>query len=345
MFAELDVALFRALNGAGPVWLAPVMHALSWLGDHWRLPLYVAGLGATAALCGRGGYSRIARASVLAACRLVVAFAIAAPLTAALKQALALDRPAAALMGVRVFAPGDSEFSFPSGHAVLAGLLVATLWPALPWWGRACALLLALGIAVSRVWLGAHFPSDVSAGVLLGVAVAAWTGWLARQWQVDKPAAFAFGLTTLTLALDVGTKTIVASTLQLGDSGGLTSFLNIGYWRNTGAAFSFLHDAGGWQRAFFIVVALAVAAWLAREIFKVGMPRVLTAAYGLVLGGALANVFDRVFRGAVVDWIDFHWGALHWPAFNVADSAITAGVAMLVFQAAVPRNRAARDVR
>lgn len=329
MFTETDVGLLRAVNGAGPESLEPVMLALSWLGDYWRLPLYASGLAAIALVMRRRGEQAAARASVTTAGILVIAFAIAAPLTAALKQAFALARPMA-LEGVRVFAAADSEFSFPSGHAVFTGVLVASLWPVLPGWGRFIAVLFGIGVAASRVWLGAHFPSDVGAGLLLGIAAGAWTRWMVDRYRSDKGAALAFGLATLVLALDASSKTFVATVLQLGERIRVSEFFNIVYWRNTGAAFSFLHDAGGWQRAFFILLALLISAWLVRELFKRDIPLALKLGYGSVLGGALGNMFDRVFRGAVVDWLDFHWAEHHWPAFNAADMAITAGVIVLV---------------
>lgn len=329
MFTETDVGLLRAVNGAGPEVLEPVMLALSWLGDYWRLPLYVAGLAAIALVLRRRGERAAARVSVMTAGVLVIAFAIAAPLTAALKQAFALARPAE-LEGVRVFTTADSEFSFPSGHAVFAGLLLASLWPVLPRWGRFAAVLFALGVAVSRVWLGAHFPSDVGAGLLIGIVVGAWTVWVAGRWRSDKAAALAFGLATLVFALDAGSKTAIAAALQVGERIHMTEFFNIVYWRNTGAAFSFLHDAGGWHRTFFILLALAISAWLIRELLKRDVPLALKLGYGSVLGGALGNVFDRVFRGAVVDWLDFHWAGHHWPAFNAADAAIAVGAIIIV---------------
>lgn len=330
MFTEADIALFRAVNGAGPEALEPVMLALSWLGDYWRLPLYAASLVAIALVTLGRGERTAARVTVMTAGILLIAFTVAAPLTGALKQAFAHARPALGLEGVRVFTAPDSEFSFPSGHAVFAGLLLASLWPVLPRLGRLAAALLALGVAVSRVWLGAHFPSDVGAGLLIGIVVGAWTGWVVHRWRSDKAAALAFGLATSVFALDAGSKTAIAAALQLGERIRMTEFFNIVYWRNTGAAFSFLHDAGGWQRTFFILLALAISAWLVRELLKRNIPLSLKLGYGSVLGGALGNAFDRVFRGAVVDWLDFHWAGHHWPAFNAADMAITLGAIMLV---------------
>ena len=101
---------------------------------------------------------------------------------------------------------------------------------------------------------------------------------------------------------------------------------------NRGAAFSFLAGAGGWQRAFFIALALLISAgiafWLARSAWR---RRRLAAPLALILGGAIGNVIDRIRFGYVVDFLDFHAAGWHWPAFNVADAAITVGaVALLV---------------
>ena len=108
--------------------------------------------------------------------------------------------------------------------------------------------------------------------------------------------------------------------------------LNLVLVHNPGAAFGLLSQAGGWQRWFFIAAGLAigvfVAVWL-RRAARSGRGW-LSAGLCLVLGGALGNVWDRIVRGAVVDFIDVHYGRYHWPAFNVADAAITVGAAILI---------------
>ena len=338
-----EIALFHALNAAGPAALEPVMHALSWLGHYARAPVYATGLMLIAVAFRRYGRQAAAQASAAAAYTLLIGFAIAVPLTAALKQSFAQSRPAAVLEHARVLAAADSQFSFPSGHAMFVGLVAASVWPALGAWGRAAVALFAAAVAVSRVWLGAHFPSDVAIGLLLGVGAGVCAGWLLRRWRSDKSVALAFGLALLVLVLDAGTKTLVASGLGLDERLGLTEFLNIVNWRNTGAAFGLWSDVGGWQRPIVIVVALALSVWLIREIVKADNGLVYRLGYSSILGGALANVFDRSFRGAVVDWLDFHWRAQHWPAFNVADVAITAGIGVLVLRAIVQRKQPLRD--
>ena len=121
------------------------------------------------------------------------------------------------------------------------------------------------------------------------------------------------------------TKLAVSTLMYYGQSIPLTGFFNLVHVWNTGAAFSFLADAGGWQRYFFIVITLGVSIALVVMLRK---PRTRTEAlgYSLVLGGALGNGFDRVVRGYVVDYLDFYWRNWHWPAFNLADCGIVLGV-------------------
>ena len=101
---------------------------------------------------------------------------------------------------------------------------------------------------------------------------------------------------------------------------------------NPGAAFSFLADQPGWQRWFFTALALGVSGWIALELKKHPEQKLLSLALTLVMGGALGNVIDRVRFGAVVDFIQWHAAGFYWPAFNVADSAITVGAILLVFE-------------
>jgi len=113
---------------------------------------------------------------------------------------------------------------------------------------------------------------------------------------------------------------------------------------NTGAAFSFLSDAGGWQRGFFIVLASVVSVVLLVWLLRLPRREWLTGlGLALVLGGALGNLVDRLWLGHVVDFLDFHWAGHHWPAFNLADSAISVGVALLLWDGFFPRRRHSED--
>jgi len=140
------------------------------------------------------------------------------------------------------------------------------------------------------------------------------------------------GLSGLVIVLDQLTKFWVVSALRLGQSIELAAFFNLVFVYNPGAAFSFLSDAGGWQRWFFIVLAIAVSGWLTLLIRQHAAERLLPLAAALILGGALGNVIDRIRFGAVVDFVDVHAAGWHFPAFNVADSAISVGVALLILQ-------------
>jgi len=140
------------------------------------------------------------------------------------------------------------------------------------------------------------------------------------------------------IALDQLTKAAVLSAFRLGESLTLAPFFDLVLVFNRGAAFSFLSDAGGWQRWFFIVLALAISAWIVVMLTRHAAETLFSAALSLVLGGALGNVFDRCNHGAVVDFLSFHIAGYYWPAFNVADSAISVGVALMLWEQLRPGN-------
>ncbi len=140
------------------------------------------------------------------------------------------------------------------------------------------------------------------------------------------------GLAAGIIVLDQITKLAVLRSFTLGESLEITSFFNLVLVYNPGAAFSFLSDAGGWQKWFFVVLALGVSAWIFTMLRREPHKRLQSLALTLILGGALGNVIDRIAYGAVVDFLDFHWAGAHWPAFNVADSGITVGAALLIIE-------------
>ncbi|MCX7179112.1 MAG: signal peptidase II [Proteobacteria bacterium] len=139
-------------------------------------------------------------------------------------------------------------------------------------------------------------------------------------------------LSGLVMVLDQASKSVITEAFKLGESLRITSYFDLVLVLNRGAAFSFLSDAGGWQRWFFIVLATAISAWIVRMIIGHASERLLSTALAMVLGGALGNVIDRLQHGAVVDFLYFHVAEYYWPAFNLADSAITVGVALLLWQ-------------
>jgi len=132
------------------------------------------------------------------------------------------------------------------------------------------------------------------------------------------------------VVLDQLTKGVVAASLALHDGRTLAPFLNIVHVHNTGAAFSFLAGASGWQRWFFIGLGAVAAVFMVWLLARHSDQRVFCWALALVLGGAVGNVLDRILHGHVVDFIQVHWGGAYFPSFNVADSAISVGAAFLI---------------
>jgi len=132
------------------------------------------------------------------------------------------------------------------------------------------------------------------------------------------------------IVLDQLAKGIVRASLPLHDGRTLAPFLNIVHVHNSGAAFSFLAGAAGWQRWFFIALGLAAAVFIVWLLMRHGTQRLFALALALILGGAIGNVIDRVLHGYVIDFVQVHWRDWYFPSFNVADSAITIGAAFLI---------------
>jgi signal peptidase II len=144
-------------------------------------------------------------------------------------------------------------------------------------------------------------------------------------------------LSAFVLVIDQLTKQVVDTSMQLHETIELIPFFQLTYMRNEGAAFSFLSGAGGWQRWFFIglavIASVFICFWLKR---LANTQRWEAIAWALVLGGALGNLIDRILYGYVIDFLDVYYGDWHWPAFNVADSAITLGVILLLMDSFWP---------
>jgi signal peptidase II len=138
------------------------------------------------------------------------------------------------------------------------------------------------------------------------------------------------GLALILLLADQFTKVLILGYYQLGDSTRVTDFFNIVRVHNKGAAFSFLSDASGWQRWFFTGIGLVAAAVILWMLKSHSGQKLFAFALACILGGAIGNVIDRILYGYVVDFLDFHWAGSHFPAFNVADSAISIGAACLI---------------
>jgi signal peptidase II len=149
-------------------------------------------------------------------------------------------------------------------------------------------------------------------------AAVSWARWLLVSGAV--------------VVADLATKAWISNVFAPGESRVITPFLNLVLVYNTGAAFSFLAGAGGWQRWFFMAVSVAVSVAIVVMLRRSsGLQRLLPTALALVLGGAIGNLYDRVTLGHVVDFVQLHAAGYYWPAFNVADSAISVGVALLVW--------------
>jgi signal peptidase II len=134
----------------------------------------------------------------------------------------------------------------------------------------------------------------------------------------------------LVIVLDQFSKWVVLGHIRPGDTIYVAPFWNWVLTFNPGAAFSFLADQPGWQRWFFTLLALVISGWIALELKRHPGQHLMSLALALVMGGALGNVIDRVRFGAVVDFIQWHVAGLYWPAFNIADSAISVGAVLLV---------------
>jgi signal peptidase II len=139
------------------------------------------------------------------------------------------------------------------------------------------------------------------------------------------------GIAAIVILLDQLTKITITKLFRYGEEMVLTSYFNLVLAYNKGAAFSFLSNENGWQRYFFTGIGIAAALYIAWLLRKHSGQRLFCWALALILGGAIGNVIDRLMYGHVVDFLDFHWkGFGHFPAFNVADSAICVGAALFV---------------
>ena len=145
------------------------------------------------------------------------------------------------------------------------------------------------------------------------------------------------GLALLVILADQLSKTVIMGGFQLGDVRPVTGFFNLVRAHNTGAAFSFLAGGSGWQRWFFVALALAASGFIVWLLRQHAGQRLFSFSLAMILGGAVGNVVDRLQHGYVVDFLDFHWPILsglfyrgHFPAFNLADAAITAGAVGLI---------------
>ena len=137
-------------------------------------------------------------------------------------------------------------------------------------------------------------------------------------------------LALMLLIADQFTKVLILGYYQLGDATYVTSFFNIVRVHNSGAAFSFLASASGWQRWFFTAVGVAAALFIVHMLRSHPGQKLFSFAMACILGGAIGNVVDRLLHGYVIDFVDMHYAGWHFPAFNIADSAISVGAVCLI---------------
>ncbi|MET0013070.1 MAG: signal peptidase II [Sedimenticola sp.] len=141
-------------------------------------------------------------------------------------------------------------------------------------------------------------------------------------------------LSAVVIGLDQVSKQLVESSLMLYEVVPVMPFFNLTLAYNEGAAFSFLSDQGGWQRWFFsglaLLVSIILVIWISRLQQR---ERLIAISLSLIVGGAIGNLIDRVLHGHVIDFLDLYYGQWHWPAFNVADSAIFVGVVLMLLDA------------
>ena len=145
-----------------------------------------------------------------------------------------------------------------------------------------------------------------------------------------------YALAALVVVLDQFAKYWVSASLGTGEMRAITGFFNLVLVFNKGAAFSFLASATGWQRGLFIGIAAIAIVVISLLLARHAGEKLFCVSLALILGGAIGNVLDRITLGYVVDFLDFYLGDWHWPAFNLADSAITAGAALLILDSIRP---------
>lgn len=329
----LNVAVFQSINAGTPASLGPLAWFFSLVGNYWTAPLMLLGLWWWSKSATNPVRADAVRHRLIGFC---TAFLLALLAATVLKLWLDFPRPPAVLGElVRIIGERERHFSLPSGHATYSALVVGALWPLVGCSARVGLAFYAVLVGWSRIAAGVHFPADVLAGWFLGLGSTVLAGRLmplvtqVLQMARHTSALVWYGVAAGAFIADQFAKLAVVRTYAYGEQVEVTPFFNFVHVLNPGAAFSFLAGAGGWQRYFFIALGLAVSAWLVR-ILRQRLPSLEALGYSLILGGALGNVADRLFRGQVVDFLDFHWRQSHWPSFNLADIAITSGAVLLV---------------
>lgn len=147
-------------------------------------------------------------------------------------------------------------------------------------------------------------------------------------------------LSLATIIIDLWTKYLVVQRFDLYESVNVLPIFNLTYVRNYGAAFSFLADHGGWQKYFFLGLAIVISLGLTAMLWRnQAVKKLENSAYALIIGGAIGNAIDRAYNGYVVDFFDFYWDIYHYPVFNVADIAIVVGAGLLILEAFLDKKK------
>ncbi|GJL74591.1 signal peptidase II [Nitrosomonas sp.] len=154
---------------------------------------------------------------------------------------------------------------------------------------------------------------------------------------------YSLSIALIVLSLDLATKYWVESAMVYGQQIPVTGFFNLVLTYNAGAAFSFLSEASGWQRWFLSAIAAGASLVIIYLLIKYKTEKLFCLSLSLILGGAIGNLWDRITLGHVVDFLDFYIGDYHWPAFNIADSAIFIGAALLIFESFSSKEKTQTD--
>jgi signal peptidase II len=330
----LNGALFQFINEGTPLILMPLAWLFSnVLGHYWTAPLVMFALWAWSRSTVVAGRALAIRRQLL---QFVIGFGIAFAIASILKLWLDFPRPAAVFGQLdHVLGTVEEHYSLPSGHSTYAALVAVALWPLASIRLRLALVAYVVLVGWSRIAAGMHFPADVLAGWGIASGSLMFAGSLLTMlpgaWRLAglQATCIWYGLAAAVLLGDQFAKAVVSLLFGYGDQVAVTPFFNLVHFRNNGAAFSLLAGAGGWARFGFALLALGVSLWLIR-LLRQGVSKWEGVGYCLILGGALGNAVDRLLRGSVVDFLDFHWQGAHWPAFNLADVAISFGAVCLL---------------
>jgi signal peptidase II len=327
-WAGISECLFLLINGATPQNLSPLVQFFTFMGSYWTAPAVMGGLWLWAK---RTDDERHANTINNALIVFVITFGVALVAASLLKVTLAFPRPSLVFGdGIRLIGEADSRYSLPSGHATFSALVVSALWTLVNKRLRCVLIVYLVAVGWSRVAAGMHFPADVVAGWIVGITSTQIAKTMLLWKSAKTPVAGLWcGLAIAIAMLDQLAKSLVSDQMALLEMRSITSFFNLVHVLNPGAAFSFLASAGGWQRYFFLAIAMLACGWLA-AILSRPRPSIEATGFALILGGALSNALDRALRRSVVDYFDFYWNAWHWPAFNIADVAICIGAGLIL---------------